>query len=202
MGQQLCKQLAELCYTASKRAVHILRGVTPRRQAASRSRLSSPTPSRTLSLGARRTDCLVTMQFQSSTCQAAAAAGTFGVVFHLSIRTVEFEYFMFHFIAALASTFALLIYGLGLWKALLLTASFNSGLICSIIIYRLVFHRCRKFPGPLGAKLTRFYATRLSAKDVQYYKELARMHARYGDFVRTGGCLGTHHDEIRGLTAI
>jgi hypothetical protein len=123
---------------------------------------------------------------QGNVSHIVGAATLLGVVFHLSIRSIEFELIMFHFMAASAFSFTLLIYALGLMKAILFAGSFNTGVLCSIAVYRLAFHRCRKFPGPLAAKVTRFYAASLSAKNVKFYKELANMHEKYGDFVRTG----------------
>jgi hypothetical protein len=123
---------------------------------------------------------------QGNVSHIVGAATLLGIVFHLSIRPIEFEFVMFHFMAASAFAFTILVQALGFVKALLFAGSFNTGLLCSIAVYRLVFHRCRNFPGPLPAKLTRFYAASLSARDVQYYKELANMHEQYGDFVRTG----------------
>jgi hypothetical protein len=123
---------------------------------------------------------------QGDVFQSAGAAALLGVLFHLLIRPIEFEFIMYHFMIASAVTYSFLVYALGLVKPTLFAASFNAGLLTSIAVYRLVFHRCRQFPGPFGAKLSRFYAASLSAKDVQYYKELAKMHGQYGDFVRTG----------------
>jgi hypothetical protein len=116
----------------------------------------------------------------------AGSGALFGVMFHLAIQPIELELYMFHFMAAYAVTFALSVYTLGFTTPFLFAATFNTGLLGSIAFYRLVLHRCRKFPGPVAAKLTRFYAASLSAKNVQYYKELASLHAQYGDFVRTG----------------
>jgi hypothetical protein len=116
----------------------------------------------------------------------AGAAALLGVLFHLFVCQIEFELIMFHFMAASLFAFAGMILTFGFVKASLFAASFDAAVLTSIAIYRLVFHRCRKFPGPVGAKLTRFYAANLSAKNVQYYKELAKMHSQYGDFVRTG----------------
>jgi hypothetical protein len=65
-------------------------------------------------------------------------------------------------------------------------ATFHATLLASIAFYRLVLHRCRKFPGPVGAKLSRFHTAWVSSKKVQYYNELRAMHEQYGDFVRTG----------------
>jgi hypothetical protein len=116
----------------------------------------------------------------------ALSAALLGVTFHLAIQPIEFEFIMFHFMAVSVIAFSTLVYAFGFGKASLCAASFNMGLLGSIALYRVALHRCKKFPGPFAAKLTRFYAAKLSAKDVKYYKELAKMHHHYGDFVRTG----------------
>ncbi|KAF2130546.1 putative benzoate 4-monooxygenase cytochrome P450 [Dothidotthia symphoricarpi CBS 119687] len=126
----------------------------------------------------------------------AGSAALLGILLHQAIRNVEFELYMFHFMAASVVSFFGLIYGSvhfgghsvpsAFARASLFATSFNTALLSSIAVYRLVFHRCRSFPGPFGAKVTRFYAAYLSSRKVQYYKDLAEMHATYGDFVRTG----------------
>jgi hypothetical protein len=73
--------------------------------------------------------------------------------------------------------------------------SFNTGVISSMLIYRLFFHRLRKFPGPFWAKITRFYAVYISAKRMQYFLDLRKLHKTYGDFVRTGKILLYHVDD-------
>ena len=127
----------------------------------------------------------------------ATAALCLGALFHLSIRKVEVDYLIWHFLALSTGVFSALVYAyLSLTnctlleataKALLVGVSFNTGLTLSIAVYRLFFHRLRKFPGPLGAKLSRFYTVKLAAKNVQYNVEVAKMHEKYGDFIRTGG---------------
>lgn len=119
-----------------------------------------------------------------------------GVLFHLSIQTVEFEKFMFHFLAALPvmavimstlfSAFGNLTWVQAFVKSVIIETIFNLSCLLSIGIYRLLFHRCGRFPGPLGAKLSRFWTSYTSSKNFQYHKELDKMHAKYGDFVRTG----------------
>jgi hypothetical protein len=126
----------------------------------------------------------------------AYSAALFGVLFHQAARNVEFELYMYHFMALSSASILGLIYafirfegqsfGSAVLQATVFASSFNAAVLLSIAIYRVVFHRCRKFPGPLPAKISRFYAAYLSAKDVQYFKELAKVHAQYGDFVRTG----------------
>ncbi|CRG89071.1 Cytochrome P450 3A13 [Talaromyces islandicus] len=61
-----------------------------------------------------------------------------------------------------------------------------AGLFSSIIIYRVFFHRLRKFPGPIIAGITAFYASYLSAKKFHKFKEIENLHQQYGDYVRVG----------------
>ena len=123
---------------------------------------------------------------QRSVSQGVAAAVLCGIVFHFSIRPFEFELVMFHFMAAFTLSFFGMFYVFGLAKALLFATSFSTGLLASIAMYRVFFHRCRKFPGPFAAKVSKFHAASLAAKDVKYFRELEKMHEQYGDFVRTG----------------
>lgn len=119
-----------------------------------------------------------------------------GVLFHLCIRKVEIDYFIWHLLAVSSVILSGLIYALvslrrctlleATAKAFLVAGSFNTGLTASIAVYRLFFHPLRKFPGPLGAKLSRFYTVKLAAKNCQYNVEVAKMHEKYGDFIRTG----------------
>jgi hypothetical protein len=118
--------------------------------------------------------------------QRAGASALLGVMFHLCIQAIDFELVMFHYMAFSTFVFLGIVYVAGFLNAVLLATSFNTGLLSSMAVYRIFLHRCREFPGPVGAKLTKFYAMRLSAKDTQYYKELASMHNQYGDIVRTG----------------
>jgi hypothetical protein len=64
--------------------------------------------------------------------------------------------------------------------------SFNASLILSIAVYRLFFHRIRRFPGPFLSKVSRFSDVALAAKEVKYYREVGKMCETYGDFIRTG----------------
>ncbi|KAF2202071.1 cytochrome P450 67 [Delitschia confertaspora ATCC 74209] len=126
----------------------------------------------------------------------AWTAAVLGVAFHVAIQQVEFELYMYHFIFTSIATFFGGIFALvkiggygffgALFKVSFFFTAFNAALLTSIAVYRLVFHRCRDFPGPFASKITRFHATMLSAKNVQYNKELAKMHEQYGDIVRTG----------------
>lgn len=66
--------------------------------------------------------------------------------------------------------------------------SFLAGLFGSIFVYRVVFHRLRHFPGPFGAKVSKFWALKQAAETVQWNEKVRELHRKYGDFVRTGMC--------------
>jgi hypothetical protein len=126
----------------------------------------------------------------------AITFGALGVAFHLTIRRIEIDYRLWSLFAAyllvwftLVGTYVKL-FNLN-WLLAIATASFaglcsNVSLAASIAVYRLFFHRLRSFPGPWGAKLSRFYAVSLASKDLQYHLELQNLRKKYGDFVRTG----------------
>lgn len=119
-----------------------------------------------------------------------------GVLFLTSISPLEFERYMFHYLTFYTFIFLgrVCVYGFGPGRSFvtafaqtsLVALSFNVSLFVSIAVYRLFGHRCRKFPGPVLARLTRFYVAYLNAKGYQFYKELGELHERYGDIVRTG----------------
>lgn len=67
-----------------------------------------------------------------------------------------------------------------------LVGSMVLGLFASITVYRASFHRLNRFPGPFAARLSNLYITRLSAKNLQLYREIQRLHHTYGDVVRVG----------------
>ncbi|KAK7949098.1 uncharacterized protein PG986_009984 [Apiospora aurea] len=128
---------------------------------------------------------------------ALLTAAVVGLLAHMPIRSFEFEMAVYHFLAGCVVCF----FGLGglyfhagqsgslfaaLARSALVQAMFHVGLLTSIAVYRLGFHRCHHIPGPLGAKLSRFYAAYLASKKLQFHNELFQMHETYGDFVRTG----------------
>ncbi|KAI0376530.1 putative benzoate 4-monooxygenase cytochrome P450 [Hypomontagnella monticulosa] len=126
-----------------------------------------------------------------------ALPGVFlGLLFHLTIAQMgDVEDFMYRLLAGFLFTMCSLGYTysfLGfscmatLARLLILASGFNIGLFSSMTIYRLFFHRLRRFPGPLNTKVSRFFSVMRAAKEVKYYKEVTKMHDEYGDFIRTG----------------
>ncbi|KAF2501920.1 putative P450 monooxygenase [Lophium mytilinum] len=67
----------------------------------------------------------------------------------------------------------------------LLLAAYLTPLFTSMLLYRVFFHRLRRYPGPFSAKLSKlWHVSKLSNKD--NHKQLQTWHAKYGEYVRTG----------------
>ena len=70
----------------------------------------------------------------------------------------------------------------------LILISYSASLFASIVIYRILFHPLRKFPGPLGARVSKFWHVGKLLGQPNF-KVLHELHQQYGGFVRTG----VHH---------
>lgn len=67
-----------------------------------------------------------------------------------------------------------------------ISSSFAVALWTSMVLYRLFFHPLQHFPGPVGARVSKFYHSYHSLPRFDGFRWLNRMHREYGDFVRTG----------------
>lgn len=76
--------------------------------------------------------------------------------------------------------------GISVKTVTLLSVYHILGIAMSMVVYRLLFHRLRSFPGPFWARVTNFYATSLSAKKLHLFEEVKALHGQYGDYVRLG----------------
>lgn len=69
-----------------------------------------------------------------------------------------------------------------------------SGIFSSMIVYRLIFHPLRLFPGPFLARVSSFWAIRGQWPDLNLYVKLQDIHTKYGDFVRISKFASPHLD--------
>ncbi|OQU95023.1 hypothetical protein CLAIMM_01292 [Cladophialophora immunda] len=126
----------------------------------------------------------------------AATALVLGIIFHHSIRPIEIDNRVWTLLILFSSFNAAAFFGYAFvvqrgilaagFRVFVVDGAFLVGVYGSIAIYRLFFHRLRKFPGPWGAKLSRFWALRRSMKKIQFNYEVEALHKQYGDFVRVG----------------
>ncbi len=70
-------------------------------------------------------------------------------------------------------------------NASLLAGVYTACLLVSIGVYRLFFHRTRRFPGPASAALSKWALVPVDAAGTRPYY-LRKLHKQYGDIVRTG----------------
>ncbi|PWY96139.1 cytochrome P450 [Aspergillus sclerotioniger CBS 115572] len=68
----------------------------------------------------------------------------------------------------------------------MLDGALLAGLFGNIVLYRLFFHRLRNVPGPVGARISRFYAAYQTFKHAQMHRHVQSLHQKYGDVVRIG----------------
>lgn len=128
--------------------------------------------------------------------QQASCAAFLGVSSHLAVFIRgEHHLYVSQIFYLYTSAFALL-YGTEIMlfagtsrkaqvATLAVSLSYILALFSSILVYRLLFHPLRKFPGPYGAKVSKFWNVAKAMKSTNY-KVMESLHQSYGDFVRTG----------------
>lgn len=70
--------------------------------------------------------------------------------------------------------------------AIILFSSLTAGIYASILIYRGLFHRLHRFPGPFLAKFTNLYVTFKIWNRMHLHEDVRKLHEKYGDVVRIG----------------
>lgn len=77
--------------------------------------------------------------------------------------------------------------GSSMGRALQIICTYCMSLFISMVLYRTLFHRLRKFPGPSGAAISKFWhVVKCLRSSSQNHLILDELHKQYGDFVRTG----------------
>ena len=120
-----------------------------------------------------------------------------GLVIHQVIRRVFIDVYPFKIIGSvpfsyLVSLIAFYHYGEYSLRdanrqAFALVSYTLASLAVNILVYRAFFHRLRHFPGPFGARLSKFWAVWQTIKSkARWYQVTQKLHEQYGDYVRTG----------------
>jgi hypothetical protein len=73
----------------------------------------------------------------------------------------------------------------GLQNIFSVTGSFFAGLFVSIVVYRLMFHRLRKYPGPFLARITKLWHF-YHCRNTQNHLLMEGLRQQYGNCVRVG----------------
>ena len=124
---------------------------------------------------------------------AAAAAGIASHLFYFNHG--EHHMYAVRYIQGFFAVFTIaMLYGVvychqdasqALSYMLSLTACYLSGLYASLLCYRIFFNPSNKFPGPFGAKISKFwFSTQVTRQPA--FKTVHELHQEYGDFVRIG----------------
>lgn len=129
-------------------------------------------------------------------CAAAAVTGFLSHVLYFirGYRDMQaFHIFVGHVLAYTGITAGVATQS-GISRAFVVSAAvftaYLASLFTSIVTYRLFFHPLRHFPGPLAAKMTRFYGP-WTARNRQMHLEQKKLFKKYGDIVRIGEYLPT-----------
>lgn len=138
-------------------------------------RLDNPTPP--------RTDALYQTGIMNS-IQAPYVGGLMGVALHHGLfihgewHVQAPQILMIH----LVSFLYLIVNVPTSWQII---SGYLLGLFSSILSYRLFFHRLNGFPGPRWASVSKIWHLWKTRRSQNHFF-MAKLHAQYGDFVRTG----------------
>ncbi|KAH8821374.1 cytochrome P450 [Xylogone sp. PMI_703] len=127
------------------------------------------------------------LKVETAAPQLALFALVGGILSHLLyfIREVR-DLQALKFICTFLALQCLLFVALPARSLLYVDIGYIAGLCSSMIIYRLFFHRLRKYPGPFLAKVSKTLYGIYMARNVAYCEEILKLHQKYGDIVRIG----------------
>jgi hypothetical protein len=122
-----------------------------------------------------------------------------GSAFHQLVKRVEFDRHpksIVGFVFGSIIPLSLILWNVyprcgSFWSALkmswLLVSCAVVSLWTNMLLYRAFFHPLNNFPGPFGAKLTKFWGFRkVFESKIRYFKVAGKLQERYGDYVRAG----------------
>jgi hypothetical protein len=106
---------------------------------------------------------------------------------YLVLRRVEVEHLAIPIIVTSCVAFGTLAYYISFGFASLAAASFWTPLWLIIVVYRVLFHPLREYPGPFNARLSKWWTVKQNwDTGLHFHRVQQRMQKEYGDYVRTG----------------
>jgi hypothetical protein len=122
-----------------------------------------------------------------------------GSAFHQLVRRVEFDRYprtVVGFVFGSILPLSLILWNVfpqyrTFWSAFKLSWLLVSCAVISLwtnmLIYRAFLHPLNNFPGPFGAKLTKFWGFRkVFESKIRYFRVAGKLQTQYGDYVRAG----------------
>jgi membrane protein YqaA with SNARE-associated domain len=76
--------------------------------------------------------------------------------------------------------------GVAFWVTTALAGALLGGIFSSMLVYRGFLHRLGRFPGPFFARFSGLYMTLRGGRKMQTFREVQKLHEKYGDVVRVG----------------
>jgi hypothetical protein len=110
------------------------------------------------------------------------------VALHESIlRRTEVDHLTLPLVATFSTVYWLITYYIGFTTAAVVAICFWVPLWLYIGAYRAFFHPLKDYPGPLGAKLSKWWTLKQTwDSKLHYHRVLQRLQREYGDYIRTG----------------
>jgi hypothetical protein len=103
------------------------------------------------------------------------------------LRRIEVDHLVLHGIAICTAGFWLLVHYIGFNDAFFRSSIFWGSLTIWTLLYRAFWHPLNRFPGPSGAKLSKWWMVRKTwSTQWHMHRVHQALHAKYGDYTRTG----------------
>lgn len=108
------------------------------------------------------------------------------------LRRVEVDHLTLPLCITSSAIYWTLVYYTGFYTATFVSISFWVPLWLYIVAYRVIFHPLKDYPGPFGAKLSRWWTIKQTwDSHLHYHRVQQQLQKKYGDYVRTGMTLTT-----------
>lgn len=131
------------------------------------------------------------MDAYSAPMTTFVAAALSAILLHATILSrVEVDHLTLRIAALSSAIYGYLILTCGFASATSIAAAFWVPLWTHVICYRVFWHPLRSFPGPFGARVSKWWTVKkVWDTNWHYMKFQQQLQHEYGDYVRTGNSL-------------